>query len=246
MPEMELFGPDLHLSLIPGIWRRLFSYMFWPEDEQQRQAFCALPFVQALSSIDEKSATDPDYANAYRIIHDAFRRAQGWRIVDKVGFPSTEGRGVPLRTAAATLDIIRKAPRDGSLNKAVHAVSETAKTYGFIGNRTRILQAWKSHRSVAHLGVALVFEGEFPEESEFDDPRRLGRFITIARDYQSFAVSYRPPRQSKPLVSEAEIWSIPPDLRGPRRLRLRQPLAPLPTDMLAALRAYRAPSWKVD
>jgi hypothetical protein len=66
------------------------------------------------------------------------------------------------------------------------------------------LQAWKAHRSVAHLGVVLVFLGEFREQSEFDDPRRLGRFITIARDYQNFAVSYRPPRQSNSLIPEAE------------------------------------------
>jgi hypothetical protein len=241
MPEMELFGSDLHLSLISGIWTRLLSYMFWPDDEQQRQAFWALPFVQALSSIDEKSASDPDYAKAHHIVYEAFRRGHGWRVLNKAGLPSTKGRGMSLRTAAAILDIIRRAPRDGSLNKAVYVVSQTATTYALIGNRTGILQAWKSHRSVAHLGVAQVFLGEFREPSEFEDPRRLGRFIAIARDYQNFAVSYRPPRQYKPLVSEAEIWSIPADLRA-RRLRLRQPLPPLPADVLAALCAYRAPA----
>jgi hypothetical protein len=70
---------------------------------------------------------------------------------------------VLLRTAAAVLDIIRRAPRDGSLNKAVHVVSETARTYELIGSRTRIFQAWKSHPSVAHLRVALEFLGEFRE-----------------------------------------------------------------------------------
>jgi hypothetical protein len=146
MREMELFGPDLHLSLISGIWRRLLSYMFWPDDEQQRQAFCALPFVQALSSIEQKSASDPDYADAYDIVHDAFRRGHGWRVLNTVGFPSRKGRGVPLRTAAAILDIIRRTPRDGSLNKAVHVVRETAKTYGLIGNRTRILASVEKSR----------------------------------------------------------------------------------------------------
>jgi hypothetical protein len=211
MPEMELFGPDLRLCLISGIWRRLLSYMFWPDNEQQRQAYCTLPLVGALSSIDEKSASDPDYADAYHIVHDAFRRGGGWRALDKAGFPNPKRCGVPLRTAAAVLDIIRRAPRDGSLNKAVHVVSKTARTYDLIGNRTRILRAWKSHRSVAHLGVALGFLGEFRDQSEFDDPRRLVRFITIAHDYQDFAVSYRPPRQSKSLISRAENLV---DLRG--------------------------------
>jgi hypothetical protein len=241
MPEMELFGSDLHLSRISGIWRRLLSYMFWPDDEQKRQAYWALPLARALSSIDEKTERDADYADAYHIVHDAFRRGHGWHVLDKAGFPSPKESGMPLRTAAAILDIIRRTPRDGSLNKAVHIVSETAKTYRLIRNRTGIFQAWKSHRGVAHLGVALIFLGEFREHSEFDDPRRLGRFITIACDYQNFVVSYRPPRQSRPLVTEAEIWSIPPDLQT-GRLRLRQPFPPLPDDMLAALRGYRAPA----
>jgi hypothetical protein len=199
MPEMELFGPDLHLSGISGIWTRLQSYMFWPDDEQQRQAFYALPLVQALSSIDEKSASDPDYASAYHIVHEVFRRGDGWRVLNKAGFPSPEGRGEPLRTAAALLDIIRGTPRDGSVNKAVHVVSETANTYGLIGNRTGILQAWKSHRSVAHLGVALECLGEFYEQTELEDLSQLDRFITIACDYQHFAVSYRPPRSVQTL-----------------------------------------------
>jgi len=146
MPEMELFGPDLHLSLISGIWNPLLSYMFWPDDERQRQAFCTLPLVQALSSIDEKSTSDPNYAIAYRIVHEAFRRGHGWRVLNKAGFVSPEGRGEPLRTAAAILDIIRGTPRDGSLNKAVHVVGETAKTFRLIRNRTGTFEAWKSHR----------------------------------------------------------------------------------------------------
>ncbi len=64
MPEMELFGPDLDLSLISGIWTRLWAYMLWPGNEVQRKAHCAKPFIAALASIDRKSDDDPDYAAA--------------------------------------------------------------------------------------------------------------------------------------------------------------------------------------
>jgi hypothetical protein len=236
MPEMELFGPDLRLSLISGVWTRLFSYMFWPGDEQQRTAHCAKPYVTALSSIERKSADDPDYAHAYHIVHDSFRQIGGWSALE-TGFPGplAESRRA-LRTAAAVLDIIRRTPREGSLNKAFYVIDATANTYGLIGNRTDIRKAWESHRSVAHLGVALVLSGEF-QEPDFEDPARLGRFLSIARDYQMFATSYTMPRQQKPLVDRAEIWAIPAYLRS-RKLR---PLSPLPPDMLAALDTYRAP-----
>ena len=232
MPEMELFGPDLHLSLIPGIWTRLFSYMFWPGDEQQRNAYCAKPYVTALSSIERNSTADPDYAVAYDIVSESFRRISGWSAL-ATGFP---GSLAPvcrsLRTAAAVLDIIRRTPEEGSLNKALYVIDAVANDYGLIGNRTDIRKAWENHRTVAHLGVALKCSDEPSEE-----PARLKRFLAIACDYQLFATSYTMPRQKRPLVDGAEIWAVPGNLRLPR---LRS-LPPLPPDMLTALKNYRAP-----
>jgi hypothetical protein len=231
---MDLFGPNLHLylSLIPGIWTRLFSYMFWPGDEQQRNAYCAKPYVTALSSIERKSTADPDYAVAYHIVHESFRRIAGWSAL-ATGFP---GPLAPvsrsLQTAAAVLDIIRRTPEEGSLNKAFYLIGAVANNYGLIGNRTDIRKAWKNHRSVAHLGVALKCSGEPSEE-----PAGLRRFLAIARDYQRFATSYTMPRQKKPLINADEIWAIPNNLRLPRLC----PPPPLPRDMVAALNTYQAP-----
>ncbi len=244
MPEMELFGANVALSLISGIWTRLFGYMFWPGDEARRRAHCSKPLVEALASIEQRATADPDYADAYHVVHGVFREEGGWAAVANAASPNLAERGRPLRTAAAVLDVIRRTPKeDGSLRRAFHVVSATARNYGLIGNRTDIKQAWKNHRCVAHLGVALVFLGEPHEGTEFEDPRRLGRFVAIARDYQLFATSYKPPRQQTPLVPHAEIWSFPVDLQeaATRRWRLRQSLPQLPNDMLAASRAYRAP-----
>jgi hypothetical protein len=232
---MDLFGPELHLSLISGIWTRLFSYMFWPGDEQQRNAYCAQFFVSALSSIERRSTSDPDYAAAYQIVHRTFRQIGGWSAL-ATGFPGPIALPAQaLRTAGAVLDIIRRTPNEGSLNKAFHVIAAVANNYGLIRNRTDIRKAWESHKSVAHLAVALKCSGNFTAD-DYNDPRRQRRFLTIAREYQIFATSYTMPRQKQSLVDGAEIWAVPSHLRLPR---LSRP-PPLPPDMLAALKAYRA------
>jgi hypothetical protein len=201
--------------------------------------WAAKEYPCALASIDNKYAGDPGYASAHWIVYQAFC-ALG-------GFPALQNsqeigkRRLVLRTAAAVLDIVRKAPHGGSVNRAVHVVRATAKTYGLLEKRTSVWDAWKSHRCVAHPGVAQRI-CKMSAPSDFDDPRRLGRFVAVACDYQAFAWSYRAPNQQAPLIPEAEAWSFPADLyaAASRRWRLRQPLSPLPPDMLAACRAYRA------
>ena len=234
MPEMDLFGPNLHLylSLVPGMWTRLFSYMFWPGDEQQRNAYCAKSYVTALSSIERQSTADSDYAVAYDIVHESFRRIGGWSALATGLVRPLAPPWRAVLTAATVLHIIRKAPREGSLNKAYHVLGVTADNHGLIGNRTDIRKVWESHRSVAHLGVAFLCSDEPNEE-----PARLRRFLAIARDYQKFAISYIMPRQTKPLVDEAEIWTIPARFRLPRL----SSLPPLPSDMVEALESYKAP-----
>jgi hypothetical protein len=252
MPEMELLDADLQieldgrpatLSLIPGVWLRLQSYMYWPADERQRKAYCAKPMGEALAWIERQIAADLDYSDDHDVVYHAFRQKGGWSVLDEVSFSPEHHRPLQttLRTAAAVLDIIRKSPGGtGSLNRAVHVIEATAKTYALIRNRTGILQAWRSHRSVAHLGVALIGLGILRKPSEFDGPGLLGRFVAVARDYQAFAISYKPPKQKRPLIADTEIWSIPKDLKTP--FRLKPPLSPLPADMLAAHRTYRAPT----
>jgi hypothetical protein len=236
---MDLFGPDLDLTLVSGIWRRIIGYMYWPEDEKARAAWIIKEYPCALASIDSKYLDDPDYASAHSITYEAFRRLGGWPVREES--QEIGKRALALRTAGAILDIVRKTPTGGSVNRAVHVVRTTAKTYGLIENRTDIFEAWDSHRCVAHLGVARIL-CEMRDASDFNDPRRLGRFVATACDYQAFASSYRAQNQPHPLIPEGEVWSFPADLQtaSERRWRLRQPLRPLPLDMLAACRSYRA------
>src|SRR5580700_130628 len=130
---------------------------------------------------------------------------------------------------------LRKTPTGaGSLNKAVHVIGKSGPTYNLITGRTGIINAWNTHRSVAHLGIALLVSGE----NVFGgSPRRLARFLAIGRDYQRFATTYPVPHHHGVLIDPAEIWSVPEGLSLPDP----PGLGSLPDDMLRALSTYRAP-----
>jgi hypothetical protein len=238
MPEMDLFDPDaLYLGRISGIWTRIWAYMLWPNDERRRKAYVLSMHANALAAIERHAETDHDYALAHDIVYGNFRELGGWTALAPRWRSNMDLKktGKPLRTAAAVLDIIRKTPSGGgSLNKAVHVLDKTGMNYNLIIGRTAALNAWKTYRTVAHLGIALLFSGE----NVFGEcPRRLARFLTIARDYQRFATTYVVPWREGVLIDPAEIWSVPDGLSLPAP----PALGPLPDDMLEALSNYQAP-----
>jgi hypothetical protein len=235
---MGLFDRDaLYLGGISSMWTRIWAYMLWPDDETRRKAYELSMHADALAAIERHADTDRDYARAREIVYGDFCKLGGWTaLTPRWRFDMDPKRaGKPLRTAAAVLDIIRKSPSGtGSLNKAVHVIEKTGITYGLISGRTGVLKTWKSHKTVAHLTIALIFS----RKKVFGNcPRCLGRFLAIARDYQSFATTYVGPWQKGVLVDPAEIWSVPHHLRLPAP----PPLGSLPDDMLNALFSYRAP-----
>jgi hypothetical protein len=257
MPEMDLIGFDGGLRPFVRTWVRLCGYMFFPGDERQRNAYCAKMLVQEVARLEETSANDARYDDAFGRIHTAFCELGGLRVVAETGgLPDPAGCGARLNTVAAILDIIRKTPDErGSVRKAVRVIEATVKKYScyrFIKNESDIREAWRSHRSVAHLGMALLYCGRALRTPQgYEDPEIIGQFITVAHDYQVWATSYRPPlgrgdakkiskRSERPLLNQAEIWSFPADyvaaaLEQGWRVRLR----PLPDDMLNALATYR-------
>jgi hypothetical protein len=238
VPQMDLFDPDaLYLGSISGIWTRIWAYMLWPNDETRREAYVLSMHADALAAIEKHADTDRDYARAHDIVYGNFCKLGGWTALAPRWRSDVDLKraGKPLRTAAAILDIIRKTPSaTGSLNKAVHVIDKTGITYSLISGRTGVLNAWKSHRIVAHLAIALIF---FREKVFGECPRCLARFLTIARDYQRFATTYVVLHQHGVLVDPVEIWAVPENLSLPAP----PALGPLPDDMLKALSSYRAP-----
>jgi len=204
MPEMNLFEPDaLSLGGISGIWTRLWAYMLWPDNETGRTAYVLSMHADALAAIERRADSDQDYAAAEKIAYANFRKLGGWTGLAQRWRSDMDLKraGKPLRTAAAVLDIIRKTLGGaGSLNKAVHIIGKSARTYNLIIGRTGVINAWNTHKTVAHLGIALLF---FGENVFGESPRRLARFLAIGRDYQRFATTYLVPHQHRVLIPDS-------------------------------------------
>jgi hypothetical protein len=161
VPQMDLFEPDApRFSRISGVWTRIWTYMLWPDDEKQRNAYVISMLADAIAAIEKHADTDQDYALAGDIVYRKFCKLGGWTALVPRWRSNTDLKraGQQQRTAAAVLDIIRKAPcGTGSLNKAVHVIERTGVTYNLICGRTDVLNAWKRYRTVAHLILGLLF-----------------------------------------------------------------------------------------
>jgi hypothetical protein len=152
-----------------------------------------------------------------------------------------------VETAAAILYIVRTITEQhaeingpGSVNKAVFIIEETGKNYGFLHGRTKILGSWGKYKNVSHLAFAMRYcIHKFPIYDHSQRANVIAVLLAVARDYQRFATTYFPSRQTRgPLLQPAEMWTVPDDLLLPDA----SARAPLPDDMLDALREYRAPA----
>jgi hypothetical protein len=154
-PEMDLFAPNaLRFGGVSGIWTRIWVYTLWPDDEKQRNAYVLSMYAAALAAIERHADTDQDYARAGDIVYGNFRELGGCiALVPRWNSGIDLKRAAKtLRTAAAVLDIIKKTPcSTGSLNKSVHVIDKTGITYSLVRGRTGVLNAWKTHKVVAHL-----------------------------------------------------------------------------------------------
>jgi hypothetical protein len=157
-----------------------------------------------------------------------------------------EVRIAEVRTAAAMLDIVRTITEQhaevngpGSVNKAVYIFEKTGANHGILSGRTATLSAWRKYKNASHLGCALIYcAHRFPIDDDSNSITHIAVLLAVARDYQRFATGYSPGWQRRgPLLDPAEIWAVPDDLLLPAP----PAQAPLPEDMLNALREYQAP-----
>jgi len=108
------------------------------------------------------------------------------------------------------------------------------------GQRT-IEGYWKQFKNVAHFYAALrYFEGTGQKRRlnfEALQPAGIAYFLSVAKQLESFAISYVPPHSDKPLISEVEIlviktnFSLPPINLNP---------SPPSTWIKKALKHYKA------
>jgi hypothetical protein len=136
-----------------------------------------------------------------------------------------------------------------SVKKAVEIVTRMARDRpGAIKDRTRLMEAWKRSKTVAHLCAALVegaaigvkYGGSVRKEVEqgalfFSG---LGRTLAVALDYQRFMTTFTPHGQSAPLVPASDAWLIPSQLTLREMSASTGRLSDVSSEIL---RTYRAP-----
>jgi hypothetical protein len=128
-------------------------------------------------------------------------------------------------------------PGGASIHKAIHIITHLPiKIEGF-RSRSAILRSWSKYKAVSHLFTAITLVGDTPNfPQNIEDVYML---LFVARDYQRFALNYRPHGRSDSLLSPADIWLVPEhmDLPIPRKTFV---LAS-DTEIFKLLDTYKAP-----
>ena len=144
-----------------------------------------------------------------------------------------------------------------SVNKAIHILCETEGNEhirGFPGvYESSLKKAWAKFRPVAHLcGAYVTTEAHYYEEQlsrdfweyweqapAFYDDGVFQVFCLLAKSAESFATSFFPRGQRRPLIPKEEIFALPEEIFEPG-LPL-PPFRALTDEEVAALKTYRAP-----
>lgn len=184
-----------------------------------------------------------------------FRRAGGFKTASASDPYEKQQKGMlrelpKIITVGIALDLVwamrahHQATLSGgaSLNKALAIILSPLSRFPI--SETSLRSAWSHFKPVAHLcaGFALAYQTarEFPNEVDermkivYDE--ELDVMLSLIAAYQRFATSFRPHGQNHPLLDPKEIWL----LRGVEADKSFVPL-PLPPEVLAVAKAYRAP-----
>jgi hypothetical protein len=272
MPDMELEPPSDSCPPELFAWIAILSYLRWPGlgEGEARRTFMLSMVASALGSVDaieeegppeERKRADECYracfGNAVDIVRsdlftNYFNRLGGFRGLGDVP-PLDHDTLRDWRMVGAALTIIRSIDvhhrydlRGGaSLKKAAFIVVESLKATGGKMNDTYFNQAWMRFRRVAHLCAALNWL--IDRDKELFDMRGLGMFLSVARNYQAFAASFRASSQTKgserSLVDPEIMWRVPgwPEIPDLSPSMISGLVRPLPASTFALARRYRAP-----
>jgi hypothetical protein len=207
----------------------ILSYILHPSDETLRSAELSLLWGNLAKSTYSESYLQLETtknAAVDRAIRTAIREfavekfATGHLFSTAEIKKAAEAAGLAAQILA-TIRGISEAGANGSLNKAVFILDKVG-----IAGRTRAFKAWRSHKSVAHLKLAISVVAQM---GIFDAKGKVEAIMGIAREVQAFATV-------NGHIPESEIWEVPAG-RAYEMTHCR-----LDDHMLAALREYRAPA----
>jgi hypothetical protein len=243
---MQFYEPDLGLALrVSGsnykvdidlikLWE-ICTYIWNPTDELQRAAI-----MSEIWAMVAKNAYDPniiklpvicklaDYEVRSTIREKAIEKLMFGRIGPSVKEMEKAAENADL--AAQILSVIRsisEAGFDGSVNKAVFVLDRVG-----VAGRTRLFKAWQTHKSVAHLKLAMIVAAQMGKRNpQVEQIRsRVETILGIAREIQTYAIA----NNHIPLN---EIWEVPLGVGRDYEMDHFN----LNDQAAAALKAYRAP-----
>jgi hypothetical protein len=259
MPEM-----DIQWTSVEVVWAQLLAYMGWPEDANRRRAHVASVLARQIGNLD-CLLNDPEFQNSESArdlivpVRDRcfryFTEFGGYSALEPLLLPDAPQNSYPvaeLNTVADILLIVRSiethhktAERGGgSVNKAAFLLARGRGCNGTLRSETKIEQAWRKYKSVAHLALGIRLYVRAIGPLKFNEIE-LGAVISIALEYQDFATSFRPgrPRPHEVFIDRERIWSFSEQWPIVSILRSQIPSYPAPQLHefdIAALKEYNA------
>jgi hypothetical protein len=247
---------------------RLLSYMAWPADEARRNQFMALQGARALAHLETTRPEDLGICVVQGVSWEALRKESLEKVkqrhldpyggiqsaidpgADRLNQEASDGLnaclavGKILDTARRIAEFHPEARGGASINKAV-AILDAVASHS--GKRTALMDAWSSHKTVAHLGAAFAAAMALAraESAEFRKimldglwyREGIGVTLALALNHQQWGREYIPHGQKSPLLPD-DLWLVPEGLKLPTA---KPPMGRLPAELSAVLEKYRAP-----
>ena len=247
---------------------RLLSYMAWPADEARRNQFMALQGAQALAHIETTQPEDLGICVVQGVTWETLKKETLEKVkqrhldpyggiqsavdpgADRLNQEISDGLnaclavGKILDTARRIAEFHPEARGGASIKKAVTILDAVDSRSG---KRTTLMDAWSSHKTVAHLGGAFaaamalthIETAEFRQRmlDGFWYREGIGVTLALALDHEAWGRKYMPHGQKSPLLPD-DLWRVPEGLKLPAA---NPPKGRLPAELSAALEKYRAP-----
>jgi hypothetical protein len=247
------------------LWLHVNAYMMWPEDEAVRCFYVARHLAGTLARLSETEKVWQDSPSAAKLpagliertaeearrrLGEALSLAGGGVLGDETLNPERADPRVnsiarkQFWTAGVLLSITRQlaaqevALRGGaSIQKAVYILENYPwEGSDYYTNRTDIWESWRLYKKSSHfINALLVLDYNNVDRSH---EGCILHFLSIARDYQKWALDFRPIGARRPLFASDELWLVPDKLKLPD-----VPFATtwaLPHAMIEVVNRYRA------
>lgn len=221
----------------------LDSYLYWPENEQERLSYIS-------RCLSEQMAIVPFQSEQYQLLHKRRLMIGGFKTLNqaksKQEYENELSVGNVYGDLTLVSDVLLTLARlyfhhseyEPSLNKAMHLVCANSPNK-FMGHRvksshTRIEYAWRTYKPVVHIIAATAIS-----EPKATNTQSILTFVKISNELADFLTSFRAVRQKKPYIEQTEQWRFK-EMEVGEKFSFLERLSPLGEESLDILRDYKS------